>query len=224
MIHFQIYEWVQYLRVCGKIQPTKRNPALNKLLVDVGLINEPEEERIIKRKVMLSQEDTDFISTIEGVNSSDVKPIATLLHKTSIQRNDRKIVFHTKEFDIKKQICGHFVGLVFPLQDFTPYQQLSSLESMKFGNVTHIIEANVSGEIKTFLKVELLKTVDYRFGGYWFAISEKTPTTILVRPSTVSEPLITRLEGQGRVAILNSKMTIPNLEASLILEHEGVVE
>ena len=88
----------------------------------------------------------------------------------------------------------------------------------------HIIEANVSGEIKTFLKVELLKTVDYRFGGYWFAISETTPTTILVRPSTVSEPLITRLEGQGRVAILNSKMTIPNLEASLILEHEGVVE
>ena len=69
-----------------------------------------------------------------------------------------------------------------------------------------------------------MKTVDYRFGGFWFTHPEESPIKIIVSPSKVSEPLITREEEQGRVAVLNSKITVPSLEASIILKHEGVTD
>ena len=187
----------------------------------MGMIDKPEECRVVKRKVMLSESDKMFISAIEDAGS--ISPIATLLHKISLERNDRTLSFHTKEFDVKKKVCGHIVGMLFPLRDFKPYQEVSSLENVKFGRINNIIEANVNGSAKTFFKVELMKTQEYRFGGYWFVKDETIPTTIIVRPSQVSEPLITCDEGD-RIAVLNSKLTFPNQEAGIILEHEGVLD
>ena len=170
---------------------------------------------------MPKPEDITAIADLECIPEEMVPDIVTLLHTVTLEKNEKPIIFHTSMYDrgSSSESCGHFVA--FTNNEFRSYQDVDSLSEVQFGEISHIIEANIRGARQLFFKIEVTPVVGYKYGGIWFTKKVDAPTRIMVKSTSVSQPLITRLENGNRVAVLNPKIRVPSLEASVLLRHQG---
>ena len=117
-------------------------------------------------------------------------------------------------------LCHQLYFVAFTQNKFRSYRDVDNLSDVQFGEISHIIEALICGSKQLFFKIELTPVVGYKYGGIWFTRKETDPTHILVKSDNVSQPLITRKEND-RIAVLNPKIRVPSLEASVLLKHQG---
>ena len=84
------------------------------------------------------------------------------------------------------------------------------------------MEVCIGNAKQTYFRIENTPVLDYEYGGIWYTKRMDNPTFVIVKDSFVSPPLLSCIE-KDRIAVPNSKIRVPILEASVIINHQGVL-
>ena len=199
----------------------KGNSAIKHMLCELGILEQDEGQKRLFKKVRISNLDSLSIASLEGVPLESIGEVATLYHTITLERNQSLEKFHTQSYDYGKATCGHCVAFYFT-KEFNSYQNVASKESLQFGEIKNILEVNVNNRTQTYFKIEHTPVVDYSYGGIWYVKHKESPSYVIVKTSHASAPLLSCIEDNG-IAVLNSKIRVPSLEAGVIVDHQGVL-
>lgn len=219
IFRFQLFEWVQWLRVTGKVPLTLgSSPVFSDLVREVNSIEEPKKEQKQDNTVRLSRSEMETVANLGYASDwSQVEPCSVAEDKVTCQRNLTSVTWHTVKKDNGKKTATHYVCWVKHNTPFQKYASLDDIEDFHFGEIHYILKVTVGEKITYFLRVKEMKTIHYNFGGIW-KCSLTDPRKAFLPLDWVSEPLIT-VKSNDLIHILNSKIRFSPSEARTILDH-----
>ena len=225
----QLYEWVETLRLTGKLAPSSNTtPAFLSLLNAVGQASESAQRkpRLNEQKVQLKKSEIhQIVASGHASMGFHVDPCAISQDKLLGERGQHTVTWHTREADSGKSTCAHFVCWHTGFQPFKKFTEVQDLDDFHFGSISKILKVNIFGKDVYFMHMEKYTTVNYQFGGIWICDKGAIEQT-LIPVECVSEPLITATQQAtpNTVAVLNSKAKFMPTEARTILQHIGLQE
>ena len=202
----------------GKLGSAKRLSTVNRLL-SANSDDDSQEIHSKAKPVHLRDRDVKAIAHLLSVSEADVDRAAVAREKASAQREGRRVVWHSVDADRGKVTSANLVAWTND-SAFKADANIKDMNNVHFGRITCFLNVSIAKHDKLLAKIAVLDVTEYRFGGIWI-IKENSLDHKTLPLHQISEPLISAKETEC-VAVLNSKLRVPSLEARTLLDHLNI--
>ena len=222
-ISFQLFEWIQWLRLTGQLEPrqcrTNTTCSSTAVLQELGHTGGENSARTKTRAVHVRDSDVKSIAQTLHIEEHDIDRAAKVQDKVVLMRNNKLTEWRTADCDLGKSTSAHVVAWTND-KTFTKHKEVTDLEEVMFGKIHRILVVKIRKSKWYLAKVNVHRVIQYRYGGIWLVDGDSELSKI-IPIEQMSEPLISVPEGSN-LAILNSKVKLQSVEARTMIDHLNI--
>lgn len=214
-ILFQLYEWIQWLRLVGKLEPSSINssPVFLSLLQELGVHSGcTSNEGKVFKTCMLSNVNRSQLADKLQISMAEVDPQIHLFPKVSLDRNGCNISYHTEKADAQRSLKAHYVCWSLETNNFTNQQkEVNDIKEFSAGSIQSLVKAKVQGSTRYLARITQFEPQSYQIGGIWCCSLTSPRPPVLLPLTALSPPLIVD-KRESIIYFINTKVMLAHAE------------